>query len=79
MNEIKNFALGAIGTLGLIQITDDQAIQNAVEDPQTTLIKTVITLLAGILTTVLTRWFKKKQQRRETGTTKEKLKNTKKD
>jgi len=62
MIELRNFLLGACGTLGLLEVTNSENMLAPDSDPEAMLMKTVITLFVGGLSTLLTHLFKKQQQ-----------------
>ncbi|WP_075590600.1 hypothetical protein [Labilibacter marinus] len=64
MNELKNFALGSLGTLGIMEAADTQLLAPQETDLESLIIRTVITLVAGALTTLFSRWFKKGKKNR---------------
>ncbi len=64
MNGLKNFAIGSLGTLGAMEMADAQLLSAQDTDPQTLLIRSVITLLAGTLTTVISNWIKRHKARK---------------
>ncbi len=64
MNGFKNFAIGSLGTLGAMEMADAQLFSTQDTDPQTLLIRSVITLLAGTLTTVISNWIKRYKTRK---------------
>ncbi len=64
MNEVKNFAIGSLGTLGALEMADAQIFSAQDTDPQTLLIRSAITLLAGTLTTVVSNWIKRHKARK---------------
>ncbi len=66
MNELKNFAMDSLGTMGVLELTDAQLLNALETDPQSLLIRTVLTLVAGVLTTVISRWLKNKKVGNET-------------
>ncbi|MCW3808036.1 hypothetical protein [Plebeiibacterium marinum] len=59
MHEVKNFALGSLGTLGVMEAADAQIFSAQDADPQTLIIRSAITLLAGVLTTVVSKWMQR--------------------
>ncbi|MCW3806205.1 hypothetical protein [Plebeiibacterium marinum] len=59
MHELKNFAIGSLGTLGVMETTDAQIFSTQDADPQTMIIRSAITLLAGVLTTVISKWMQR--------------------
>lgn len=59
MNGLKNFVIGALGALGIMEITDAQILSPSDADPQSLITRPVITLLAGVLSALLSRWFRK--------------------
>ncbi len=64
MDGFKNFAIGSLGTLGALEMADAQLFSTQDADPQTLLIRSAITLLAGTLTTVISNWIKKYRARK---------------
>ncbi len=61
MNEIRNFLFGSMGTLGVMEMADTQLLSPEGADPKDMLIRSVITLIAGVLTTLVSRWLKKQK------------------
>ncbi|TLX71947.1 hypothetical protein E9993_19230 [Labilibacter sediminis] len=59
MNGLKNFVIGSLGTLGAMEAVDAQILSPRDTDTQTLIIRSVVTLVAGILSTVISRWLKK--------------------
>ncbi len=59
MYELKNFAIGSLGSLGVMEAIDTQILSAQDADPQTLMIRSAITLLAGILTTVISKWMQR--------------------
>ncbi|MCW3786433.1 hypothetical protein [Plebeiibacterium sediminum] len=59
MHELKNFAIGSLGSLGVMEAVDSQIFSAQDADPQTIIIRSAITLLAGVLTTVISKWMKR--------------------
>ncbi len=64
MDGLKNFAIGSLGTLGALEMADAQLFSAQDTDPQTLLIRSAITLLAGTLTTVISNWIKRYRARK---------------
>lgn len=58
MVEIRNFIIACTSTLGLLELTDSGDLLANESEPTTLFIKAVITLIAGLLTTTLTRLIK---------------------
>ncbi|MBI9061267.1 MAG: hypothetical protein JEZ14_04730 [Marinilabiliaceae bacterium] len=59
METLKNFILAGAGTLGFLQLTDPFKPVNESGDPQELLIKSLLSILAGLLTALLSRAFKR--------------------
>ncbi len=59
MYELKNFDIGSLGSLGVMEAVDTQILSAQDADPQTLMIRSAITLLAGILTTVISKWMQR--------------------
>ena len=59
MHEFKNFAIGSLGSLGIMEAADAQIFSAQDADPQTLIIRSAITLLAGVLTTVISKWMQR--------------------
>ncbi len=59
MHELKNFTIGSLGTLGIMEAADAQLLSAQDADPQTLIIRSAITLLAGVLTTVISKWMQR--------------------
>ncbi|TAJ06836.1 hypothetical protein DMA11_22425 [Marinilabiliaceae bacterium JC017] len=64
MNELRNFIIAATGTLGLLEIAENGDLLPHDTELQIVLVKALITLAAGLLTTVLTQIFRKMSQNR---------------
>nr|WP_321452407.1 hypothetical protein [uncultured Carboxylicivirga sp.] len=61
MTELRNFILASAGTLGLLEASNSEALMPTDSDPETMVIKAIITLAVGALSSLLTRLFKKRQ------------------
>ena len=59
MNELKNFVIGSLGTLGVMEAADVQILSPQDAEPQTLIVRSVITLLAGILSALISKWLKR--------------------
>ncbi len=59
MHEFKNFAIGSLGSLGVMETVDSQIFSAQDTDPQTLMIRSAITLLAGVITTVISKWMQR--------------------
>jgi hypothetical protein len=62
MLELRNFMLGACGTLGLLEVTNSEALLPVDSEPEAILAKAIITLLAGGLSTLITRLVRKQRR-----------------
>ncbi len=60
MNQIRNFVLGSAGALGLMEISNSEVLLEANSDPESMAIKAVVSLLAGALTSLLSRFIRRK-------------------
>ncbi len=71
MHELKNFAIGSLGTLGVMEAADAQIFSAQDADPQTMIIRSAITLLAGVLTTVISKWMQRNKVEKTSNKNKE--------
>ncbi|MCT4587350.1 MAG: hypothetical protein N4A71_05975 [Carboxylicivirga sp.] len=65
MLELRNFMLGACGTLGILEVTNSEALLPADSEPEMLLVKALITLLVGGASSVLTRIIRQRQSKRK--------------
>ncbi|MCG8580023.1 MAG: hypothetical protein MI866_08905 [Bacteroidales bacterium] len=63
MNELRSFLIASAGTLGLLEVTNSEQLMPTDSDPETLALKALITLVAGLLSTFLTRVFRKTKGR----------------
>ncbi|WP_430817853.1 hypothetical protein [Carboxylicivirga sp. RSCT41] len=63
MNELRSFLIASAGTLGLLEVTNSEQLLPTDSDPETLALKALITLVAGLLSTFLTRIFRKNKDR----------------
>ncbi len=59
MEILKNFIPASIGTLGFLQLTEPFEPLTESGDPQEILIKSILSILAGLLTALLSRAYKR--------------------
>ena len=70
MLELRSFVIAAAGTFGLLEVTNSEVLLPTESDPESLVIKTIITVVVGLLSTLLTRLFRngnKKPVKRKTG------------
>ncbi|MBS2214022.1 hypothetical protein KEM09_21620 [Carboxylicivirga mesophila] len=65
MLELRNFMLGACGTLGILEVTNSEALLPTESEPEVLVVKALITLLVGGLSTVVTRVIRQRQDRQK--------------
>ncbi len=65
MLELRNFMLGACGTLGILEVTNSEAFLPTESEPEVLVVKALITLVVGGLSTVLTRIIRQRQGRKK--------------
>lgn len=59
MDTVRNFILASIGTLGFLTLTESFEPIAETEDPLELLLKTLLSLMAGLLTALLSRTWRK--------------------
>ncbi len=59
MNGLKNFILGSLGTLGVMEITDFQFLSHEEPDAQSLILRSVLSLLAGLLSALFSKRFRR--------------------
>ncbi|MBS2099094.1 hypothetical protein [Carboxylicivirga linearis] len=60
METLRLFTLAVIGSLGFMELTDYSVSELVPEESLEPLIKSILSLLAGILTALISRLFRKK-------------------
>lgn len=64
MIALRNFAVASISALGAMEVIEPQIIDGIETDPQTLLVRTLITVVAGLLTSLSTRFIKHCRQKK---------------
>lgn len=64
MNQLRNFIVGSAGAIGLMEFSGDATLLSPDDDPQTLAVKAVVTVVAGLTTTLLSRLLAKRKAAR---------------